>query len=46
MINIIDNNIFSKNQRKEGLLNIEFLKKLFSFSNLIENEIKNINIPY
>ena len=46
MINIIDNNIFSKNQRKEGLLNIEFLKKLFSFSYLIENEIENTNIPY
>ena len=46
MIKIIDNNIFSKNQRKEGLLNIEFLKKLFSFSYLIENEIENTNIPF
>ncbi len=37
MINIIDNDIFS--------LNIEIIKKLFSFSYLIENEIKKLIFP-
>jgi len=46
MIYIIDNNIFSKNQPTEGLLNIETLNKLLSFSYLIEEEIVNTNIPY
>ena len=46
MINMIDNNIFSNPQTKEGLLNIEFLNKLFSFSYLIGNENQNINISY
>ena len=46
MINMIDNNIFSNPQTKEGLLNIEFLNKLFSFSYLIGNENQNISIPY